>query len=120
MPRFEVLAGEILVGYSELESGDAPMGVATGVLLPTAGYSFVQADLVATRESSQAHLNLAVRLFGGEELPSAGGVHITDYSVELGIEDGIEVAVLGIGYPLYEELFPEHVAAYRAKFAKAT
>lgn len=94
------------------------MGIATGVLRPTAEYSLVQPALIATREDSQAHLELVVRLADGEEILSAGGVHITDYSEELGFEDGIEVDVLGIGYPLYEELFPGHVAAYRAQFPK--
>jgi hypothetical protein len=32
---------------------------------------------------------------------------------------GLEIDVLGIGYPLYEELFPKHVADYKARFTKA-
>lgn len=84
------------------------------------GYSIIQRSVVATCEESQAHLGLVVRLVGGRDLPAQGGVHITDYSAELGIEDGIEIDVLGIDYPLYGELFPEHVAAYRAQFPNAT
>jgi hypothetical protein len=42
-------------------------------------------------------------------------VQIIDYSAELGAE-GIQVHVNGIGYPLYKELFPEHVAAYASQF----
>ena len=117
MPRFEVLAGKTLVGHTELEMGDPPMGVATGKLLPLPEYRLIQPAVIAKRQGSQAHLALAVRLVGGIELPSAGGVHISDYSDDLGIEDGLEVDVLGIGYPLYEELFPEHVAAYKILFS---
>jgi len=95
------------------------MGVAGGRLLPSAEYPTIQPSLIATREGSQAHLGLAVRLVGGRELPAQGGVHITDYSAELGIEDGLEVDVLGIGYPLYRELFPDHIAAYRGRFPEA-
>jgi len=95
------------------------MGVAGGKLLPSPEYSIIQPSVIATRESSQAHLRLVVRLVGGRELPAEGGVHITDYSAELGIDDGLEIDVFGIGYPLYGELFPEHVAAYKAQFSKA-
>src|SRR5512133_4403840 len=119
MPRFEILAGNTLVGHSELERGDPPMGVAGGKLLPSPEYSIIQASVIARREGSQAHLGLVVRLVGGRDVPAQGGVHIADYSAELGIEDGLEIDVFGIGYPLYEELFPEHVAAYKAQFSKA-
>jgi len=117
MPRFEVLAGATLVGHSELEHGDAPMGVALGRFLPLPAYAKIQSAVIAAREGSQAHLNLEVRPIGGEALPSQAGVRINDYSAELGPE-GLEVEILGIGYPLYAELFPAHVAAYRAQFPK--
>jgi hypothetical protein len=90
------------------------MGVAEGKFLPSPAYARIQPAVLAARESSQAQLSLTVRLIGGQVLPAQGGVHILDYSDELGA-DGLEVSVLGIGYPLYEELFPEHVAAYRAQ-----
>ena len=115
--RFEVLAGKILVGHSELENGDPPMGVAGGKLLPSPEYSIIQASVIDTRENSQVHLELVVRLAGGQK--PALGVHITDYSDELGIDDGLEVDVVGIGYPLYGQLFPDHVAAFKAQFLKA-
>jgi hypothetical protein len=94
------------------------MGVAAGKLLPSPAYGAIQPSVVAAREGSQAHLSFVVRLVAGGELPAQGGVQILDYSAELGAE-GLEVHVLGIGYPLYEELFPEHVAAYKAQFLKA-
>ena len=40
---------------------------------------------------------------------------MADHSAKLG-PDGIEVTVLGIGYPLYAELFPQHVNAYEKQF----
>jgi hypothetical protein len=51
----------------------------------------------------------------GAALDALGGVHIEDHSDEAG-EDGREVAVLGLAYPSYEALFPEHVAAYQRQF----
>lgn len=40
---------------------------------------------------------------------------ILDYSGEVE-EPYAEVSVLGIPYPLYGQLFPEHVAAYDRQF----
>jgi hypothetical protein len=112
---FEVFAGSILVGYSELEHGDPPMGVAEGKFMPSPAYGAIQPSVVAAREGSQAHLALTVRTADGRELPAQSGFRIADYSAELGAEE-IQVEVLGVGYPLYEELFPEHVARYRSRF----
>ncbi len=114
--RFEVFANGILIGYSELEAGDPAMGVAGGRLIPLTAYSSIQPSVVAAKDSSQEHLGLVVR-FNGNELPAQGGVRLSDYSAELA-DDGLQVEVLGIGYPLYEELFPAQVAAYKAQFSK--
>lgn len=50
-------------------------------------------------------------------LQAQGGVHIADCSAELG-DEGLEVSVLGVPYPNYEELFPHHVAAYEQQFER--
>jgi hypothetical protein len=93
------------------------MGVAEGRFLPSPAYAAIQPSVVATRYGSQAHLMLSVRSYKGTHLSAQGGVQILDYSAELAAEE-IEVHVLGIGYPTYEELFPFHVAAYCARFSK--
>ena len=89
------------------------MGVAIGRFFPLVAYRAIQASVVAARDGSgsQSHLALAVRPVGGAVLPAEGGVQLVDFSSELGPE-AIEVHVLGVGYPLYEELSPQHVAAY--------
>ena len=117
MPRFEVFSNTTAIGYSELESGDPPMGVAVGRFLPLPAYEAIQPMVVAARNSSQTHLALTVRTADGHAIPAQGGIQINDYSGELGPED-IEVEVLGIGYPLYEELFPRRYAEYAAGFRK--
>jgi hypothetical protein len=93
------------------------MGIAAGKFLPLPAYAEIQPSVVAAREGSQAHLSVVVRLIGGEELPAQGGVQILDYSAELGA-DGLEIEVLGVSYPLYEELFPGRHPAYVASFRK--
>jgi hypothetical protein len=116
MKRFEVLAGPTVIGHSDLELGDAPMGVAGGQFVPSTEYASVRPACVAARDSSQSHIGLSVRLVGDESVPAQGGVQIFDYSEELGTAS-VEVHVNGIPYSLYERLFPEHVAAYAKQFS---
>lgn len=118
MPRFEVLSGSTLVGHSELEAGDPPMGVAVGRFVPLPAYESIRSMVVASAEKDQSQLELSVRLAGGPVLPTQGGVQLIDFSAELGAE-GLQVHALGIGYPLYQELFPMHVAAYENQFRTA-
>ena len=115
MKRFEVLAGQTVVGHSDLELGDPPMGVAGGLFVPLPEYDEIRSLCIAARESSQEHIGLSVRVPGAEALPTQGGVQILDYGSELGAE-GMEVHACGIPYPLYGELFAQHVAAYDQQF----
>jgi hypothetical protein len=78
--------------------------------MPTAEYN---ATVVARHDRGQAVLS--VRTSTGTVLEASGGVHIADHSAELGPE-GIEASVLGIPYPAYATLFPEHVDAYERQF----
>src|SRR5215207_10998820 len=111
MTRFEIYSGAMLIGWSGLESGDPPMGVALGRFIPADDYSSVRERVVSSSPDADSDLALSVRVVGGDYLQSRGGVHITDYSAHLG-SDAIEVSVLGIVHPPYESLFPDHVAAY--------
>lgn len=116
MPRFEIYSASSLVGWSELELGDAPMGVAFGRFLPAPGYAAIQSVVVAAAGGPLLEdLRLSIREASGDVLQASGGVQIADCSAELGPE-GLEVSILGISYPSYELLFPEHIAAYERRF----
>ena len=114
--RFEVRLGSEVIGFSELEAGDAPMGVAGGRFCPTPAYSPIQRHCIEHRDSWVPIPELTVSFAGGKPIEcSSGGVVIEDYSPELG---EIHVEVCGIPYPLYGELFPQHVQAYKDQFKK--
>jgi hypothetical protein len=116
MHRFEVLANSELIGNTEFEWGDPPMGVAFGMFLPQAAYERVQAAIVEAEGRNLKNVRLAARVAAtGQEIECQAGIHIADHSAELG-PDGIEVTALGIGYPLYAELFPQHVETYEKQF----
>ena len=91
------------------------MGVASGRLYPSPAYRNFQGQFVAASGGLVQGVELSVYLPGHGQVSCSGGVCITDESADLGPE-GIQVSALGIAYPQYEELFPRHVAAYKAQF----
>jgi len=115
MLKFSVFAKNVLVGHSMLESGDAPMGVAFGAFVPTEAYAEIRRECV-TNHNDQAGLQLSVQAQPGVAIVCAG-VGILDYALELE-PPRAEVNVLGIPYPLYGQLFPEHVASYEKRFGQ--
>lgn len=119
MPRFEVFSGTLLVGWSELELGDAPMGVAFGRFLPAPDYAAIRSVVAAASGGPLPDsLQLIIRDRDGLTLEAIGGVHLVDCSAELGVE-GLEVSILGVPYPNYLTLFPQHVTAYEHQFKNA-
>lgn len=113
MVTFKVFSGATFVGSSNLEHGDPPMGVAFGRFFPAEGYAAIQSACIENH-ADQVVLRLTVKTPSGDTIQCAG-VGILDYSPEVG-EEGIEVNVLGISFPPYEELFPHHVSLYAKKF----
>ena len=95
------------------------MGVAFGRFLPAPGYSVIQ-SVVSAAAGGQLpeELQLSIRDASGTPLQASGGVHIVDCSAEFGPE-GLEASILGVPYPDYESIFPEHVAAYERQFQRA-
>jgi hypothetical protein len=111
--RFEVKLGNEIVGYTELERGDPPMGCAGGRFQPTAAYSAIQPHCIEHRDKWVEIPDLSISTREGICLEC--GVVIFDYSPELG-ETGVEVEAIGITKPPYAELFPHHIEAYRKQF----
>jgi hypothetical protein len=113
---FEIYANDTLVGRSALELGDPPMGVAFGQFIAAPGYRKIQQECRASL-GDQTSLALSVKTPTGDLVPCAG-VGIQDVSPDGEEVDPtwVEVSVLGIPYPLYSELFPEHVTGYEKQF----
>ena len=116
MYEFSIYSGEALIGWSAFEAGDPPMGVAFGKFIPAPGYDAIRSTIIGLRGKDDGALRLSARRVDGIRLDPLGGVHIADHADELG-EDGREVTALGISYPLYEALFPKHVAVYHRQFS---
>ena len=114
MATFAVFAGDLLVGHSQLEFGDAPMGVAFGVFVPVEAYAQIR-DECRTNHADQTALGLTVKTEAGVTVSCAG---VSVLEEPPGAEEPcIELNVLGVPYPLYGELFPHHVASYERQFS---
>lgn len=113
--RFEVKLGDEIIGRTELEGGDPPMGVAGGRLVPTPAYRSIQLHCIKHRDRWEAIPELSVSTIGGVRLECSGPIQILDFSPELG-ETEIRIEVCGITKPPYGELFPHHVEAYKKQF----
>jgi hypothetical protein len=113
MTIFSIYFRGKLIGHSKLESGDAPMGVASGLFIPNDAYLNVKSEIIGT-SGNQDHLELTASTEEGFPIHCVGVV-ITDLTEDLGSE-GLYIEVLGIPYPDYEEIFPQHVSAYKKQF----
>jgi hypothetical protein len=100
MAPYRVFAGTILIGHSDLEFGDPPMGVAFGTFRPERACAAIRNQCIAAREGvARGDLDLSVLRPDGEELVAEQGTGILD-SAGLGPNE-IEVEVRGIPHPLY-------------------
>jgi len=113
--RFEVRLNGEPIGFSELEGGDAPMGVAFGRFIPNPAYRSVQPHCIEKGINGVTIPALTVHTNVGASIECSGGVQIIDLSPKMG-DAGIQIHINGVPYPLYAELFPHHVKAYRDQF----
>lgn len=120
--RFRVLIGDEVIGYSDLEHGDPPMGVVFGSFVPTERYEphrplFREiarlgvgedgADLYRQRDE----LGLVVEREDGQRIEPNLGVTVFDLTDEVP-EEPPTLQVIGIDSALYAELFPVQYEAY--------
>ncbi|PHQ66731.1 MAG: hypothetical protein COB92_06900 [Robiginitomaculum sp.] len=112
---YEFWIDGVLIGHSKLERGDAPMGVAFGQFLPTDGFENLRSRAEVLDSDSRRWEGLSVKTPSGHELECFAGAVIIEYGP---LDDvfAIEATCLGIGYPLYEELFPHHVKTYKEQW----
>ena len=126
MTEYRVYAGDSLVGYSNLEKGDPPMGVAFGWMTVTSQYAQIADAIRVSSErifgDAPRHENMLpaestaeippikVQTPDGEYLEAVSAL-ILDYEIELGRYKP-EVQVLGIPSEMYSRLFPHHWKTY--------
>jgi hypothetical protein len=118
---FGIFHGDVLIGRSELESGDPPMGVAFGQFEPTDAFAPLRKAMKAARDGTGKELR-DTRYLVGVCARTAHGIALVCSHVavcEYGEADSPfawEVLCLGIEQPLYRQLFSHHVKAYDDRF----
>ncbi|WP_430413182.1 hypothetical protein [Kordia sp.] len=125
---YKIHLNGILIGTSELEKADAPMGVAFGLIVFNrieSPYEFfkeycLKNNIVINTDDpefefidTQVISGLKVFRQDGLEIKGVAGNAITGMK-----RDGYEISILGINYPFYEEEFPHHVKEYENLFGK--
>ena len=115
----------ILIGTSELEKGDPPMGVVLGELKFTDsnfGYDFIKKfclekniELAYDYPEDKMISTMAISEL---KVTNENGIEITGIGNQISGMDNAEyeIEIFGIPYPFYEEEFPHHVAKYKTKF----
>ena len=120
---FCIFHGDVLIGRSELEHGDPPMGVAFGRFEPTDEFASLRKAMKPVRDGAGKDQR-DMRYLADLCAKTADGIALVCSQVEVceyGEADNPrewEVTCLGIEQPPYEELFPRHVKAYEDQFKK--
>jgi hypothetical protein len=112
---FEFQYDEQKIGFSRLEEGDPPMGVAYGEFKPL--QEFLTSSIRLERLDAETSRLEGLRCYtpNGVEVKCEPGIALLAYDLGDG-ETYYQVSCLGVYEPQYQVLFPHHVKAYENHF----
>jgi hypothetical protein len=123
--RYDIFLDDKIIGTTELEKADAPMGVVFGDIELheiSSGYEFFKSYCMTNgieiiNDYPEDKL-IATSHIPTMKIMNSNGVEIKGQGTSIdGMDsDVFEVTILGIPYPFYEEEFPHHVKAYEDQF----
>lgn len=111
---FKIYFGGQLIGQSELEEGDPPMGCAEGRFFPSAEFEQFTSKIPPENDQDvgmKQWTGLSATTPAGEQVECAD---VVLFEYDFGSEKEFRVDVIAIVNPLYETLFPGRYAAYEA------
>ncbi|WP_143026719.1 hypothetical protein [Celeribacter baekdonensis] len=112
---FHIFFDGKLIGRSALEEGDPAMGCAEGRFMPCEGFSEFLARVSPEQDNDPAlkrWVGLTVFDHEGAQIEC---LDVVLFACEFDGERDLWVDALGIGFPLYEELFPGRYATYATR-----
>ena len=110
-----------IIGLSELESGDPPMGCVSGLLnikVPIIEFTNFIDSLGGNNQDGTVYFSLTEEFRVIDNNQKALGYQ-GDCIVICPELQEIYLELVGIRYPEYEDLFPQHIKDYEQKFGKA-
>lgn len=122
--EYDIFLDDVKIGVTKLEKADAPMGVVFGEIIfndDKFDYSFLRWYCVTNNIAFSEEVN--DKLINTNNIPA---LSVKDKNLNLieglgcsisGMDtEGFEIYIIGIGYPLYETLFPHHINHYNNLF----
>ncbi len=117
-----------LIGHTQLENADPPMGVVRGKVefsITEDIYSLfkrycIEQQVAVNQDDEEFGFidtqNIPVlKVYGDGDIEVTGesGASICGFS-----DDGFEITIVGVPYPFYGEEFPHHIEAYDSQFSR--
>lgn len=125
--RYDIFLDGKLIGTTELEKADAPMGVVFGNVAfdnIISGYDFLK-TYCSNNSIEIINDYPAEKLIATSDIPNLkvidpSGIEIKGQGANInGRDDDVfEITILGIPYPFFEEAFPHHVKSSNDQFNK--
>lgn len=122
---YDIFLDDKLIGTTELEKADAPMGVVFGNIIfdnIISGYDFLKTycltnNIEITTDFPNDKL-IATADIPKLKVTNPNGIEIKGQGANInGMDNDIfEITLLGIPYPFFEEEFPHHIKSYNDQF----
>ena len=123
--RYEIFLEDKIIGTTELEKADAPMGVVFGQIEFTNtnfGYDFfknycLNNNIELADDYPEDNL-ISTRTIENLKVVNENGIEIKGLGNQISgmDEEDFEITIEGVAYPFFEEEFPHHVKAYNDQF----
>lgn len=123
--QYKLFLDDKLIGTTEFEKADAPMGTVFGqihLINITSGYEYFknhcsENNIELTTDYPEDKL-IATQTIKNLKVLNANGIEINALGNQIsGMDsDDFEITMVGVSYPLFEEEFSNHVKTYRNQF----
>ena len=112
--KFLIFVDDTLIGETQFEHGDPPMGIIHGSVHPNDEYDNFRSYFLSSNEGKQKP-QVTIKMENGEILPTGGG-GISDYSDHTEDLPNIFIEMSMDSAESYDKYFKHHVLAYEESF----
>ncbi|KEO71852.1 hypothetical protein [Anditalea andensis] len=126
--RYYISLDDKIIGTTELEKADAPMGIVFGQIQFNDiifGYDFFKKycleNIIELADSYPEDKFISTRTIEKLKVINEKGIEIKSKGNQVSGMDGdeFEITLEGVAYPFFEEEFPHHVTAYNDQFKES-